>query len=178
MVLWTALLLFARLSEVSYACVTSECTVTEDWQASNVCLLSGKTLHNLMCPWDGELSYIESTAKCAAMNEGEGVLHAGSCECPNDCGRGSCQKDRCQCDAGYGGPDCLAITCPNSCSGHGTCSTLDEVDYCHCKAGWTGFDCSRVSPSLPHIPQIFPMKPYLNDKYGDDHSVFQLDLIG
>ena len=50
----------------------------------------------------------------------------------------------CQCEAGWGGDDCcrsvFADTCPDACSGHGTCA--DGV--CSCWSGWEGESCAKV----------------------------------
>lgn len=36
-----------------------------------------------------------------------------------------------------------SATCPNACSGHGTCE--DVIDFCSCFKGWQGNDCSQRS---------------------------------
>lgn len=77
------------------------------------------------------------------------------------------------CMDGFEGASCERMSCPNSCSGHGTCHFVEELsnDYaasswdtkkiqgCKCDAGYSGDDCSlrlcplgddpmTVSPSL------------------------------
>lgn len=92
-------------------------------------------------------------------------------ECSN---AGTCDRAKgdCVCIQGFTGAACNRAVCPNDCSGHGTCSTMEDLaklatlngerqgwtygavpnrkdtwDYdmlrgCRCSAGWQGFDCS------------------------------------
>jgi hypothetical protein len=79
-------------------------------------------------------------------------------ECSN---KGICDRKSgdCECFDGYEGSSCQRASCPNDCSGHGTCETIaelaeDEFDNvyalwdkdmtmgCACDAGYTGADCS------------------------------------
>jgi hypothetical protein len=87
-------------------------------------------------------------------------------------GRGSCDytSGKCTCDAGYTGEACSRTTCPNSCSGHGTCQSLqffydegrggngdvyggieaNQQYGCACDGGYRGNDCSLIEcPSGP-----------------------------
>jgi hypothetical protein len=80
-------------------------------------------------------------------------------ECSNKgtCNRGS---GSCECYAGYEGEGCSRTSCPNDCSGHGTCVRPIDVDdayiawdayktqSCRCDSGYHGPDCSlRSCPS-------------------------------
>jgi hypothetical protein len=79
-------------------------------------------------------------------------------ECSN---KGLCDRDsgECECFEGYEGSGCQRASCPNQCSGHGTCETIRELaakDYgniyelwdrdatmgCDCDPGYYGADCS------------------------------------
>jgi hypothetical protein len=79
-------------------------------------------------------------------------------ECSN---KGICDRKtgECECFDGYDGAACQRASCPNSCSGHGTCETIAELAYddfanvyalwdadktmgCACDAGYSGSDCS------------------------------------
>jgi len=82
-------------------------------------------------------------------------------ECSN---KGLCDRKTgmCECFDGYDGAACQRASCPNSCSGHGTCETVadlavgefnniyalwdkDATMGCKCDAGYDGADCSARS---------------------------------
>jgi len=76
-------------------------------------------------------------------------------ECSN---KGLCDRKEgeCECFDGYEGHSCQRASCPEGCSGHGTCEHIEtlagDVIYalwdtgmtmgCRCDAGYTGPDCS------------------------------------
>lgn len=76
-------------------------------------------------------------------------------ECSN---KGVCDRatGECMCYPGYEGAACQRSECPNGCSGHGTCESLNtlsggysgtfwdlnKIQGCKCDPWWSGFDCS------------------------------------
>jgi hypothetical protein len=103
------------------------------------------------------------------FNEGEAFDSSNSntahqlAECS---GRGTCEyaTGKCTCMPGYSGEACQRTTCPNMCSGHGSCQTqlrfategmaANAVAYtaydreqqygCKCDGGFRGADCAQV----------------------------------
>jgi hypothetical protein len=80
-------------------------------------------------------------------------------ECSN---KGICDRTtgQCECFDGYDGTACQRASCPNDCSGHGTCDTIASLAFkdsgnvyalwdkdasmgCSCDAGYTNADCSE-----------------------------------
>jgi len=97
----------------------------------------------------------------ADVPSGDNEAHA-YLECS---GKGICDRKAglCKCFAGYEGDACRRTSCPNGCSGHGTCELMDELagangfsftswegkkhQVCKCDPYWEGVDCSeRMCP--------------------------------
>lgn len=64
-------------------------------------------------------------------------------QCPASCNfNGDCINGKCFCFLGFYGHDCSMRSCPNNCSGHGTCHSNG---ICACENGRTGIDCSTAT---------------------------------
>lgn len=115
-------------------------------------------------------------------------------------GRGSCDRTsgRCQCFDGFSGEACQRNSCPNDCSGHGVCQTLERfvadtgiVTYtgpalggaydseksmtCLCDSGYRGSDCSKLECPSGADPLGGPSGYGLN---GDEELTDARDCSG
>jgi hypothetical protein len=87
---------------------------------------------------DGKEVYAYTGADCSLMtcpygSSWDGAPYANNRhdmlkECSD---RGVCNRDTgdCECFAGFEGKGCRRSTCPNQCSQHGVCKTLNEITY-------------------------------------------------
>jgi hypothetical protein len=98
------------------------CTCYQDWLSADTVKPNGGSgggggdCSHMKCPY--EIAWIDTPSS-------ENKAHALA-ECA---GRGLCDRStgECQCFAGYTGKGCRRTTCPNDCSGHGTCEYLSEL---------------------------------------------------
>jgi len=82
-----------------------------------------------ICPF--ELAWVETPV---TLLNGVGHFHRYA-ECAN---RGICDRStgNCECFDGYDGKGCQRTTCPNDCSGHGTCEFIEDMRY---RAVWADY---------------------------------------
>jgi len=92
------------------------CTCYDNWGVG----LSHDTgdCSDRICPY--ELAWVDKP-------DNAGTFHKYA-ECA---GRGVCARDTgtCVCFAGYEGKACQRMSCPNGCSGHGTCEFIEDFSY-------------------------------------------------
>jgi len=95
------------------SCSTNGCVCWAHWGDGDD---TGGACDQRKCPY--EIAWVD-------VPSSENKAHALR-ECA---GRGICDRSTgdCQCFAGYGGVGCRRTTCPNDCSGHGTCEYMSEM---------------------------------------------------
>jgi hypothetical protein len=96
-------------------CMTDDvCNCYDNW-GSGLSHDSGDC-SDRVCPY--ELAWVDTPDR-------SGRFHKYA-ECA---GRGICNREsgECQCFDGYEGKGCQRTTCPNDCSGHGTCEFIDDM---------------------------------------------------
>jgi len=116
--------------------------------------------------YNGALPMVDYATTVTVLGGSGGEAHFYK-ECS---GKGSCDRGSgiCECFAGYEGPGCTRIACPEACSGHGDCRTIEEQKFmtdiaaprsiaaykyaawdaevsqtCVCEKGWTGLACEN-----------------------------------
>jgi hypothetical protein len=91
------------------------CQCYQDWQMGDE---DGGDCSDRTCPF--EIAWVDRPQ----LN---GHTHRYA-ECSN---RGACDRSSgvCECFEGYTGSACQRTTCPNDCSGHGTCEFLSDLPY-------------------------------------------------
>jgi len=94
--------------------VNDICVCYQDWQSGDE---AGGDCSDRTCAFD--IAWADTPS-------GEDVAH-GYAECS---GKGLCNRKTglCECFDGYTGKACRRTTCPNDCSGHGTCEYMADVD--------------------------------------------------
>lgn len=99
-----------------------------------------------ICPF--ELAWVDSPDK-------KGDFHRYA-ECSN---RGICNREtgECQCFDGYEGKACHRTTCPNDCSGHGTCEYIEDMYF---GATWNDY----TKQGFNSDPKTFPYRNWDNRK--------------
>jgi len=95
------------------SCSTNGCICWSNWGNGDGI---GGACDVRVCPY--EIAWVDTPTK-------ENAAHALR-ECA---GRGVCDRESgdCACFPGYEGKGCRRTTCPNDCSGHGTCEYLSEM---------------------------------------------------
>jgi len=92
-----------------------------------------------ICPF--EISWVDSP-------NAQGRFHK-YLECA---GRGICDRSsgECACFDGYEGKGCQRTTCPNDCSGHGTCEYIEDIAYSTSWAEYSGSSIQEASKTFAY----------------------------
>ena len=135
------------------------CTCAPGWAGPTCDTACEGALAGTICNGHGRCS--PETGACVCAPGWRTLPGAGACatSCPGPqgapcSGRGTCTAAAvCECDPGYGGPDC-GLPCPRdawgrACSGHGACDAATGA--CACDASnatghWAGAECDACAP--------------------------------
>jgi len=91
------------------------CTCYQNWGMADE---EGGDCSELYCPF--EFAWVDTPDESGRFHK--------YMECA---GKGLCDRSTgdCECFEGYTGKGCQRMTCPNECSGHGTCEFIDELTF-------------------------------------------------
>jgi hypothetical protein len=153
--IYSLIAMLATLASVQAAC-DNQCSGHGHCEIDDVCKcydnwgvglsLDSGDCSDRICPF--ELAWVETPV--SLLND-VGHYHRYA-ECAN---RGICDRStgNCECFDGYEGKGCQRTTCPNDCSGHGTCEYIEDLRY---RAVWAdyvdaSFSVDHPAPFAEHV---------------------------
>lgn len=79
-------------------------------------------------------------------------------------GRGICNRDsgECACFDGYEGKGCQRMSCPNLCSGHGTCEYIQDMPYMKTYSEWADSSVAITATNSDGAPSFSRVAPVTN----------------
>lgn len=107
----------------------------------------------------------------AGSSWGDLALRNGEAHQPAECSdKGVCNRKtgKCKCAAGYEGAACQRRTCPNNCSGHGRCVTMERMASTADAmpiSGTTTYQSSNVSTNVLQRSAYFTVKLQTANQY-------------
>lgn len=146
--IFSLVVLFALVSRINAAC-DNQCSGHGSCLTDDVCACYdnygvGLTLDSgdcsqRVCPF--EISWVDSPNKAGRFHK--------YAECAN---RGICNRDsgECECFDGYEGKGCARTSCPNDCSGHGTCEFIEDTTFASTYNDYTNRYFSIESMTFPY----------------------------
>merc|ERR1712086_156551 len=136
---------------------------------SNICFETTSGMESTFYPETrSEINDDSDTSGC--HRTGGGCVDGKLCGAHGKCihpAKPPASSNYCLCDPGWTGLYCATnYTCPDKCSGHGTCfpngdDGKEDTGKCHCLGGWTGDNCGKKTPTpaptpAPKVPTKAP----------------------
>lgn len=84
-------------------------------------------------------------------------------------GKGICNREvgDCECFFGYEGKACARLSCPNQCSGHGTCEFIEDLPYGETWSEWVDSDSATFGMSTTTVASFRNKAKTFNYKAWD-----------
>jgi len=194
----TALIGFGWLASLCFAHCPNSCSGHGKCSANDLCVChqnwQGADCSERICPY--ELAFVDTPSR-------DNTAHYYA-ECSN---KGLCDRKtgECKCFDGYEGKGCQRTSCPNECSGHGTCEFIDElanlsedrrvggqdglsygasnnwewqkIRGCKCDYGFEGADCSARLCAAGDDP-LTAVTNFVHEKHRVTITVPSTELFG
>lgn len=145
-----ALLIFATVLAVAFSNCDNACSGHGTCMTDDVCNCydnwgvgmshDSGDCSDRICPY--EIAWVDNPNK-------QGAFHKYA-ECA---GRGICDRTigECQCFAGYEGKACARASCPNDCSGQGTCEYIQDLGFAANHGDYSNRYFSDFAQTFPYI---------------------------
>ena len=150
---FSAALIFSLISSVSAGCDNScsghgdcdcgFCLCYDNWGLG----MAGDTgdCSDRICPF--ELSWVDNPKLGLAESTYDTRHRYAECA-----GKGLCNREtgECECFEGYEGKGCQRTSCPNDCSGHGTCEYINELTFGATEFSYQHFEFTQLDKTFTY----------------------------